>query len=265
MPMKHFTVRETWLHRVNPSFKLAVCLVLFAIVLFTDRINFLVNLTWVSLLMFLFATGFPANMLLMFLLPVLLLLVSSSTSMMFFGKGETTWLQWGLLHITKESFFRGLHIGFKSVNFALLGYVLALTTKPVLLIYSLMQQCRLPAKYAYSFMAAVRLAPLVAEEFQTLRRALAVRGVEEQRGIRGFFAKLKAYSVPLLAQSIRRAQRMAVAMEAKRFSRSSARTYYYHVGFSLPDVWFALLWAVAIAAAHWAGTQYPYFDIMDVR
>ncbi len=183
----------------------------------------------------------------------------------FFGKGETTWVQWGLLHITEESFFRGLHLGFRALNFAALGLLFALTTRPVYLFYSLMQQVKLPAKYAYSFMAAFRLLPIMFEEFQTLRHALKVRGVQEKKGIKGIYEKIKFFSIPLLAQSIRRAQRIAIAMEAKRFSQMKGRTYYYNLGFSGYDVLF-ILYLVSMIAAAYIGSQYfPYFNIPDVR
>lgn len=174
----------------------------------------------------------------LFLFPFIIIFISTSTSMIFFGKGETTWFQWGLIHITKESFFRGLHIGFRALNFALLGIIFSVTTRPVYLFYSLMQQLKLPPKYAYSFLAGVRLIPIMIEEFQTIHHALKVRGATGARGIRGLFEQIKRYAVPLLSQSIRRAQRIAVAMEAKRFSNDSNRTYYYEISFSKYDVLF---------------------------
>ena len=256
------TYRETWLHRVNPSFKLVSFLVLFVLVLFTHNPNVLVNATVVLIVLFALGTGYPPRFLMLCALPVVLLFASSVTSMMFYGKGETTWFRWGLVHITEESFYRGLHIGFKSVDFALMGLLFALTTRPVRLFYSLMQQCGLPAKYAYSFMAAVRLIPMMADEFQTLRHALTVRGVWRRKS---FYGKLKACAIPLLAQSIRRAQRIAVAMEAKRFAQAGRRTYYYEIGFSRTDLVF-LFGAVALAVASYRlGTAFPYFDVTDVR
>lgn len=105
----------------------------------------------------------------------------------FFGKGETTWWEWGLIHITEESFYRGLHLGFRALIFALLGLMFSLTTRPVFLFYSLMQQLKLKPKYAYSFMAGIRLIPIMIEEFQTIRQAMIVRGVEQRKGLANFF------------------------------------------------------------------------------
>ncbi|NHN30238.1 energy-coupling factor transporter transmembrane component T family protein [Paenibacillus agricola] len=257
-------IKETWLHRANPSFKLLLSIVMFFAVLLTDNINILINIT-VAHLLLLFFTGHPSKRLLLLLLPFLLLFVSSSMSMMLFGKGDTVWLQWGLVRVSEESFFRGLHIGLKTVNMSLSGLLFALTTRPVALFYSLMQQCRLPAQYAYSFMAALRLLPIMVGEFQTLQMAMKVRGVKRRVGIRGVYDTIRSYAIPLLAQSIRRAQRIAVAMEAKRFSAVKQRTYYYRIGYSGADLYLFLYLAIMLGAAIYIGQHAPYLEIGDVR
>lgn len=257
--------KETWLHRVNPSFKLIASIALFLLILLIHNPSVMLNFVVATALPLALATGHPGRRLALFTLPALLLFVSSTTSMMFYGKGETTWFQWGLVHITEESFYRGVQIGMKSLAFALVGLVFALTTRPTYLFYSLMQQCKVPPRYAYSFMAAIRLLPMMLEEFQTLRHALAVRGVARERGLTGLLRKMKAYAIPMLAQSIRRAQRIAVAMEAKQFRGTGQRTYYYRIGFSAADAAFAAGLLVLCAAAYAAGILLPYFPIEDVR
>ncbi|WP_210022267.1 MULTISPECIES: energy-coupling factor transporter transmembrane component T [unclassified Paenibacillus] len=260
-----WSYRETWLHRVNPTFKLIVSIGMFMLVLLTHNLNVLMNVTWMLILLFFAATGHPTRRLLLLMLPFGLMFVSSATSMVFFGKGETTWLRSGLIHVTEESFYRGMHIGLKSVNMALIGLLFGLTTSPVRLFYSLMQQVRLPAKYAYSFMAAMRLLPMVAAEYRTLQMAFKVRGVKRAKGIRGWVDSLKRYAIPLLAQSIRRAQRIAVAMEAKRFSSVKERTYYYLIGWSVNDGLLVGIMLLLWIAAVWLGWQHPYFSVGDVR
>jgi energy-coupling factor transport system permease protein len=260
-----WSVRANWLHRINPSVKLVISLGLFIYILFIHNLNVLVNFTVVNLLLFLFYSGHPPRRLVLFSIPFILIFLSTSTSMMFFGKGTTTWFQWGLIHITEESFFRGVHLGFRALNFALLGLLFALTTRPALLFYSLMQQWKLSPKYAYSFMAALRLIPIMLEEFQTLRHALKVRGIQKKKGIGRLYRVLQAYSIPLLAQSIRRAQRIAVAMEARRFESGSARTYYYKVSYSGYDAVYALYYLLGIAIVTYAGLHFPYWDTVDVR
>ncbi|MGZ0084646.1 energy-coupling factor transporter transmembrane component T family protein [Caldibacillus thermoamylovorans] len=253
--------RETWLYEANPTLKLAVLVVLFLAVLLIHNPNVLINLSLALFLLFCFGTGYPANVLFWMFLPFFLIFFSSASSMMMFGEGTTTWFRWGLIHITAESFWRGLHLGFRALALGLLGLIFALTTRPVPLFYSLMQQLKLKPKYAYSFLAAVRLLPIMLEELQTIRHALKVRGVPRQGGL----GKVRRYAIPLLSQSIRRAQRIAVAMEAKQFSGSGPRTFYYEIGFSKYDGWFVALFAAFLFAAYYVGIHYPYIPIRDVR
>jgi energy-coupling factor transport system permease protein len=259
-----FSYRETWLHRINPSFKLLLIIALFINILFIHQINLIINYTIGTAILYLFFTGHPWKRIVLISIPFLLIFLTSSISMIFFGKGEITWFKWGLIHITEESFFRGLHLGFRYC-FATLGMIFSLTTRPVFLFYSLMQQVKVKPKYAYSFMAAVRLIPIMLEELQIIKYALQVRGVQHHKGFRGFFTKLKAFSIPLLSQAIRRAHRLAVAMEAKRFSETTKRTYYYRIGFSKFDWLFLLYFVAVIYISYYAATTFPYFSIQDVR
>lgn len=256
---------ETWLHKVNPSIKILVLVVLFIFILFMHNINFMINFVVVTFLLFFLFTGYSWKVTSLVLLPFILIFISTSSSMIFFGKGDTTWFKWGLIHITEESFYRGLHIGLRAVLFAILGLIFAFTTRPVFLFYSLMQQLKVKPKYAYSFMASIRMIPIMLEELQTLRYALKVRGVINQKGIKAIYTKLKAYSVPLLSQSIRRAHRIAVAMESKRFSQVENRTYYYKIGYSGYDLLYIGYFLVMIYLALFISDVFPYFNITDVR
>lgn len=260
-----FSFKETWLHKTNPSFKFIVIVVLFVGILFVHNLNFMINYAIGLTVLYMLFTGHPYKRLMIISIPFIIIFISSSTSMIFFGKGDHTWFEWGLIHITEESFFRGLHIGFRGLVFAILGVVFSLTTRPVLLFYSLMQQLKLKPKYAYSFMAAIRLIPIMIEELQILRYAFKVRGVQDQKGIRGFYQKIKSYSIPLLSQSIRRAHRIAVAMEAKRFTNTTERTYFYKTGYSKYDLVFILSMCVIFFISYTFAIYFPYISIQDVR
>lgn len=252
---------ETWLHRVNPTLKLFGVLFLCFAVLWIHELNYLLNLTVGIFILFLLFSGHRFKHLVPLLIPFGLIFLSTSSAMILFGQGVTTWFKWGLVHITEESFYRGLLVGLRALLFAALGLTFALTTKPVHLFYSLMQQAKLKPKYAYSFMAAFRLIPIIMEEFQTIRNAMRVRGVERQKGIRAGNFKLKAYSIPLLSGSIRRAHRIAVAMEAKRFTDANGRTYYYQLRFSKADLTFTCYFVFILVAGYYVAGWLPIFII----
>ncbi|KPB04959.1 energy-coupling factor transporter transmembrane component T family protein [Bacillus sp. CHD6a] len=253
---------KTWMHEINPSFKLLAMVLLFIVVLFIHNINVMLNLTTILLLVYLLMTGQTYKLKLLLLVPFVFLFFTSAISMVLFGKGTTTWLEFGLINVSQESFYRGVHLGLRSLAFAFCGLIFALTTQPVFLFYSLMQQWKLPPKYAYSFMAGIRLLPLILEEFLILRKALIVRGIEQKGSL---LKKVYFYSIPLLSQSIRRAHRIAVAMEAKRFNNQKHRTYFYELGYSRMDLWFMLLILLMIALSLYLGISLPYLPVEDVR
>ncbi|WP_138432048.1 energy-coupling factor transporter transmembrane component T family protein [Fodinibius saliphilus] len=256
---------SSWISRINPSLKLVLMMGGILVILFIHNINVMIPLVVGFAGMLLLGTGQPKGKVLLFVLPLLFIFFSTGASMILFGKGDTVWWQWGPAVITRESFYRGVHIGFRALSFGLIGLLFALTTRPVLLFYSMMQQLRLPPRYAYGFMASLRLLPLIYEEFKTLQKAYKVRGVRSKRGLNGWWQRIRRYAIPLLAQSIRRAQRIAVAMEARRFNNSVQRTYYYQPGFSSADGLMVIWWVGIFVGAWTVGVQWPLFEITDVR
>ncbi len=130
------------------------------------------------------------------------------------------------LIIYQESVVRGSALGLRVLAYAAYALLFVATTDPTALLLSLMQQTRLSPKYGYSILAAYRFFPLYQSEFTSLKEAHQVRGFSEKRSLKGKFEKLRRYAIPLLAQAIRKAERVAVAMEARGFTGEYDRTYY---------------------------------------
>lgn len=234
-------LRETWLYRVNPAVKFALFFSLFLIVFFNQNFTFALNqMILYGLLLYSFS-GYSWRKLLLFSLPIVLSFVSSTITMILFGKGDHVWWAWGVIKISEESFYHGLLLGFKTACFGFISLTFLLTSRPILLFYALMQQFKFPPKYAYSFIASIRLMPVIVEELQTRSNALKVRGVRFSNGLKGIFERMRLFTVPLFAQSIRRAQRLAVAMEAKRFQMDAGRTYYYPTAYHRIDAVFMIV------------------------
>ncbi len=249
--------RKTWLYQVNPALKFISFMLMLLVILFTQNVNTACWQMILFLILLYLLSGHGWKRMLLFTAPFLLIFFSSAFALILFGRGETVWWQWGLIKISKESFQHGLLVGFKTLSFGALGLLFGLTTKPVKLFYALMQQLKLSPKYAYSFMAAIRMLPMVMQDFQQRSDALKVRGVQYSRGMRGIYERIKAYSVPLLAQSIRRAQRVATAMEAKRFQMNAARTYYYPLRYSSVDALFVIVMIACAAAFYSLSAFFP--------
>ncbi|RYM06345.1 energy-coupling factor transporter transmembrane protein EcfT [Sporolactobacillus sp. THM7-7] len=257
---------EKWFFKINPSLKFATIASLFIVYLFVHNLN---TMIWTAVLfaMLYFAVNGLAGKLAFGLLSLILVFSAlSSTAMVFFGKGTHVLFDWYLVVISEESLARGILIGLRTFIFSILGLIMASTTEPVPFFYSLMQQLKVPVRYAYGCLAAFRMLPMMGEELVHIRQAMRVRGLLRKKGMRARYERLKRYTVTMLAQSIRRAQRTAVAMEAKRFSMSQSRTFYYEIGWSRYDLYFLVLIFAAAALGFFLAFWFPltpYTDVLD--
>lgn len=130
----------------------------------------------------------------------------------------------------------------------LLSLAFTLTTDATDFVRALVQQWRLPYKVGYGALAVFRFVPMLGSELSTIRAAHRVRGVSEGGGPRARYEQLKRYAVPLLATAIRRAERTALAMDARAFGAHPERTYHKRLSFAPRDALFVPgFWLVCLA------------------
>ena len=144
-------------------------------------------------------------------------------------------VSWGPLTATAEGVAVGLSLAERGLVVAAFTLLVVLTTDPTTLVRSLVQTARMPARLAYPLLAALRFLPLLAEEWQTIRLAQRVRGQGRVGGPRGWIRAQRRLLLPLLAGAIRRADRVAVAMDSRGFARAGRRTQFREVPFCAPD------------------------------
>jgi energy-coupling factor transport system permease protein len=148
----------------------------------------------------------------------------------------------GPFRITAQALMSGVSIGLRVLAIASVGAVFALTTESTKLVDSLVQQARVPERFAYGTLAAYQAIPRFAEDLATLRQARRIRGL---RG--GWHPRLL---VSLLVLAIRHGDRKALAMDARAFG-SVPRSAYRVIVWGPLDVWVGLgglfvAWAVIV-------------------
>jgi energy-coupling factor transport system permease protein len=135
-----------------------------------------------------------------------------------------TVLEVGPVRIGAETLVNGIGLAFRLLAIVAAGLLATATTEPTALADSLVQQLRVSPRFAVGALAALRLLPLMAQEWETLALARRARGVDAGRspvaGLRLFAGQLLA----LLVSAIRRGTRMALAMEARGFGARPCRT-----------------------------------------
>lgn len=130
----------------------------------------------------------------------------------------------GPFQLTEPGLRAAAGITLRLLAVGLSGVVFGLTTDPRDLADSLSQQAHLPPKFVYAALAAMRMGPLLALDWQMLMMARRSRGVAGGGLLaRGRLAGQALFV--LLVSAIRRGTRLAMAMDARGFEAASTRTY----------------------------------------
>jgi energy-coupling factor transport system permease protein len=127
---------------------------------------------------------------------------------------------------------------------ALPGIMVFASTDPTDLADSLVQNAKAPPRFVIGALAAVRLLPLLANDWEMLRLARRARGVGAGRDPLAHVRLFASTVFGLLVVAIRRGTRLATAMDARGFDSGTPRTYARRQRFGPAD---ALLVLAAIA------------------
>ncbi|QXG74404.1 energy-coupling factor transporter transmembrane protein EcfT [Modestobacter sp. L9-4] len=123
-----------------------------------------------------------------------------------------------------DAWVSGATWGLRVVALSLPGILLVASTDPVRLADALTLHWRVSTRFAYGALAALRLVPLLAAEFETIRLARRARGVDAGRDPVAHARLLVSTSFALLVGAIRRGTRLATAMDARGFDSGIPRT-----------------------------------------
>ncbi|WP_277673979.1 energy-coupling factor transporter transmembrane component T family protein [Piscibacillus halophilus] len=250
---------------INPSVKMiAVVIPGLVLSLAFDVVTPLVFLTFLLLVTFFFS-GVRLKKWLMFFIPLSLFALGLAwTSMLHTDEkyaGGDMLVNFWWIEITTGSLQVGVSLALRSMCFIALTLLFALTTDPTKLMLSMMQQLKLPPKLTYGILAGYRFLPLFKHELDLLRQAHQIRGVSRTKGIKGRIERLKRYMIPLLANAIRKSERVANAMESKGFTGSRQRTHYHEIKVKKNDWVFLISMITALAIAFYLSYTLGYLNI----
>lgn len=129
-------------------------------------------------------------------------------------------------------FFRILTIGVTSILFTC-------NTEPDALILSLIKECKLNPGIAYGVLTALRFLPSMESDLALINAAHKIRS---SKGKKWYKKKNPWYrnAIPLLATNIRKAERVAIAMESRGFQADMKRTYYRTINWYKKDTLFVI-------------------------
>ncbi|WP_077213115.1 energy-coupling factor transporter transmembrane component T family protein [Bacillus dakarensis] len=240
--LEHYQKNGFFLQEVNPTLKLfSVLIVIFFMVPVFDPWTPLLMLI-ITLTLIIFLGGISPGFLFKILIPFSFFAFSFIWINVVFpsDRGDTVLFFIGSMPVALENVLTGLSLGLRSLLFISWSLLFVLTTEPTKLMLSLIQHCKLPPRFGYGMMAAYRFLPLFRQELEQIRAAHRIRGLGEPRGIKDKIRESKMVIIPLMAGAIRKAERVAIAMESKGFDGSRERTYYHAVPWTKKDMFFGI-------------------------
>ena len=219
------TSPQSWLVRANPAAKLgAAAILMLSLFLSLDAIT--AALVLAALLGVIATARLRTVALLRRMWPLLLAAagVGVLNAALTPNQAGSVVVDLGPLVLTSGAIWTGASLALRLIAIALSGVLAVGATDPTDLADSLIQQLRAPARFAIGTLAAVRLLPLLAEEWDTIRRARRARGIEAGRSPAAAIALFASATHALLVAAIRRGTRMAMAMDGRGFGSTPCRT-----------------------------------------
>jgi energy-coupling factor transport system permease protein len=201
-------------------------------------------------------SGIRVRYLMKGLKPILFIIVFTVVVNMFFtAQGNQIW-KWEFISITDYGIQTAVFMALRLIFLILGTQVMLLTTSPLALtdgIESLLnplKKIRLPVhELAMMMTIALRFIPTLLEETDKIMKAQASRGADFETGnIVRRARNMVPLLVPLFVSAFRRADELAMAMEARCYRGGHGRTRMKVLKFSMVDLWAALV-MLALAAA----------------
>ncbi|SHE80197.1 energy-coupling factor transport system permease protein [Desulforamulus putei DSM 12395] len=249
------------LHRMDPRAKiLALPLVMIMVLLADGTAGFIMS--GIPVLLALLLAGIPPGTYWRGLKPLWAILLIGLAIQSLTYPGEKLW-QWGMLSVSREGFILGMKLSYRLSLLILSTMLLTMTTTPMNLTAALekllqpLKKFGVPAhELAMMMTIALRFVPTLLEEAEAVMKAQQARGGSVSTGnLNQRLRASVALLVPLLAGSIRRADELAMAMEARGYRGDTGRTRlkqfkYRPVDIIVLTVLIAL--TIVVAADRWA-------------
>lgn len=239
---------DSVIHRLDPRTKLTLILgvMILAVVTIDFRIYLLMSLFLLSLAFFskvpLFY--FARNLKSFFWLFVLTLILH-----VIFVKTETA-VFWDLkfLKLNRQGVIKGVLYSWRIAIFIFCAAFLSFTTQAVELTdaifksFSPLRRLKFPVEeLSLITMISLRFIPLLLEEAINLKKAQMSRGASFGGGLIKRVKRTIPLLVPLFVSSFRKADELALALDARGFRSGQRRTSYQRLTFGLNDFFFLFL------------------------
>lgn len=238
------------IHRMDPRAKL-ILVFLFVCVVFLANNWLTYVLIGIYTFLMLGLSRIPFRFLYAGLKPVLWLVLFTLFLQLFFNRQGNLVFEYGPIKIFDEGIRQGIFISMRFFFLILMTSLLTLTTTPIEITDGLetllnpLKKIRFPVhEMALMMSISLRFIPTLMQETDKIMKAQIARGVEFGSGpIKDRIKAVVPLLIPLFVSSFKRAEELAVAMEARGYRGGEGRTKYRQLNWKIADT---LLLAVLI-------------------
>jgi energy-coupling factor transport system permease protein len=251
-PEPLISVRPDFLTRVTPAARLAAGMTwLIAAVVTLDPIV-PIRLSIAAIMAMVLWSGLPLGRIPGRLAPLGLAIVSLTFfSILLSGanadRALAALIEVGPVRITWPAVSAGLAIGLRVVVIGLTTLLVFGPSDPTRMADSLVQQWRIPDRFAYGTLGALRVAPFMADDWTVIGAARRLRGMRSH-GPLGRIRDGSDRLLVMLVAAIRRAERLALAMDARGFDSGIKRSHFRELHVTWRD-WLTIVVASAVAVS----------------
>jgi energy-coupling factor transport system permease protein len=249
--------RKSWYHRLNPNAKLLwwICMIVVPILITNPLVLFAITI-WIWLMSFGAGIGRQMYKFLIVSYPIMVGFIVITWPFFYAATPDQHYLfNWTIFHFSLEGFIYALAMGMRIVMALTACTFFVMTTDLMDLASSLgeFMQNKLKISYMYPLMviSSFKFLPELSGDYITIVDAFKSRALNMETGtFSQRLRKIVPVAIPLIDSMLRRAQRIAIALELKAFnSANKSRTFYKHHPFRIKDGFFVFTGLLAIAVS----------------
>ncbi len=248
MILGRYVPADSVLHRMDPRSKLII-IFLFVCIVFIANNSLTYGILLAYTLVMIALSKIPFRFILNGLIPVLWLVIFTLLVHLFFTRGGDVLIDIGWLKIYEEGVRQGIFISLRFFLLILVTSLLTLTTTPIEItdgieyLLAPLKKIKFPVhELALMMSIALRFIPTLMQETDIIMKAQSARGVDFTSGpIKERLKAIVPLLIPLFISSFKRAEELAVAMEARGYRGGEGRTKYRQLRWGLSDTAMILL------------------------
>ncbi|RYL89869.1 energy-coupling factor transporter transmembrane protein EcfT [Sporolactobacillus sp. THM7-4] len=245
---------ESYVHRLDPRSKL-ISVFLFVIIVFLANNWPSYGLMVLFCLTAIYFSKVPFHFIYRGLRSILIIVLITFILNLFFTTGGPLLFKLGWFHVTLNGLIQAVFISIRLLVIIVVTTLLTLTTSPIEitdgleLLLNPLKKVKLPVhEFALMMSISLRFIPTLLEETEKIIKAQAARGSDMTSG--PLKSRLKAVVpllVPLFVSAFKRAEDLALAMEARGYHGDQGRTRLRKLVWTWRDTLLLILLAVLTA------------------